>query len=143
MHGTGQRYPCFSLFQRQCVPGDRALVVGDDAVPRGDEQLVADPAGQYVDGPMPVVDPEAADLTGAQPGQIGHRLPGRAVQVTQQRVGGDDGGGGEIAARAEVFREGERVARPREVEAALKERRRAWEVTISRGGQSVTSVFPG
>ena len=31
----------------------------------------------------------------------------------------------------------------RELDAALKERRRQWEVTISRGGQSVTSVFPG
>ncbi len=38
---------------------------------------------------------------------------------------------------------GERMDTSREVEAALKERRRAWEVTISRGGQSVTSVFPG
>ena len=38
---------------------------------------------------------------------------------------------------------GERMDSSREVEAALKERRRAWEVTISRGGQSVTSVFPG
>jgi len=38
---------------------------------------------------------------------------------------------------------GERMATSREVETALKERRRAWEVTISRGGQTVTSVFPG
>lgn len=38
---------------------------------------------------------------------------------------------------------GERMATSREVEAALKERRRAWEVTISRKGQIVTSVFPG
>jgi Do/DeqQ family serine protease len=38
---------------------------------------------------------------------------------------------------------GEAMTGSREVEAALKERRRAWEVTISRGGQSVTSVFPG
>ena len=38
---------------------------------------------------------------------------------------------------------GERMATSREVETALKERKRAWEVTISRGGQSVTSVFPG
>jgi Do/DeqQ family serine protease len=38
---------------------------------------------------------------------------------------------------------GERMATSREVETAVKERKRAWEVTISRGGQSVTSVFPG
>lgn len=38
---------------------------------------------------------------------------------------------------------GERVRSSREVEAAFKERRRAWEVTISRGGQTITSVFPG
>jgi hypothetical protein len=35
------------------------------------------------------------------------------------------------------------MATSREVETAVKERKRAWEVTISRGGQSVTSVFPG
>lgn len=38
---------------------------------------------------------------------------------------------------------GERMATTREVETATKERKRQWEVTISRGGQSVTSVFPG
>jgi Do/DeqQ family serine protease len=38
---------------------------------------------------------------------------------------------------------GEAMTRSRDVEAALRERKRAWEVTISRGGQSVTSVFPG
>ncbi|WP_376987081.1 Do family serine endopeptidase [Bosea sp. R86505] len=38
---------------------------------------------------------------------------------------------------------GEAMTRSRDVEAALRERQRAWEVTISRGGQSVTSVFPG
>ena len=38
---------------------------------------------------------------------------------------------------------GERMASSREVEEALKERKRAWEVTISRGGQTITSVFPG
>ena len=38
---------------------------------------------------------------------------------------------------------GERMVRSRDVEAAMKERKRQWEVTISRGGQSVTSVFPG
>jgi Do/DeqQ family serine protease len=38
---------------------------------------------------------------------------------------------------------GERMVNSRDVETALKERKRAWEVTISRGGQSVTSVFPG
>ena len=38
---------------------------------------------------------------------------------------------------------GERMETTGAVEAALKERRRAWEVTISRGGRTVTSVFPG
>ncbi len=38
---------------------------------------------------------------------------------------------------------GERMETTGAVEAALKERRRAWEVTISRGGRMVTSVFPG
>jgi Do/DeqQ family serine protease len=38
---------------------------------------------------------------------------------------------------------GERIATSRELDAALRERRRQWEVTISRAGQSVTSVFPG
>jgi S1-C subfamily serine protease len=38
---------------------------------------------------------------------------------------------------------GEAMTRSRDVEAALRERQRSWEVTISRGGQSVTSVFPG
>ncbi len=38
---------------------------------------------------------------------------------------------------------GEAMTRSRDVEAALRERKRSWEVTISRGGQSATSVFPG
>ncbi|WP_420103563.1 DegQ family serine endoprotease [Bosea sp. (in: a-proteobacteria)] len=38
---------------------------------------------------------------------------------------------------------GEKMKSSREVETALKDRRRAWEVTISRGGQTITSVFPG
>jgi Do/DeqQ family serine protease len=38
---------------------------------------------------------------------------------------------------------GERIASSRELEAATRERKRAWEVTISRGGKTVTSVFPG
>ncbi len=38
---------------------------------------------------------------------------------------------------------GERMATSRDVEAILRERRRAWEVTISRKGQTITSVFPG
>ena len=38
---------------------------------------------------------------------------------------------------------GQRMASSRDVESALRERRRAWEVTIKRGGQSITSVFPG
>jgi Do/DeqQ family serine protease len=38
---------------------------------------------------------------------------------------------------------GERMATSRDIENAIKERKRAWEVTISRGGQTVTSVFPG
>lgn len=38
---------------------------------------------------------------------------------------------------------GERMATSRDVENILKDRRRAWEVTISRKGQTITSVFPG
>lgn len=38
---------------------------------------------------------------------------------------------------------GERMERSRDIETAVKERKRAWEVTISRGGQVITSVFPG
>ncbi|AOO82923.1 Do family serine endopeptidase [Bosea vaviloviae] len=38
---------------------------------------------------------------------------------------------------------GERMATSRDIENATKERKRAWEVTISRAGQTVTSVFPG
>ncbi|MCU4182350.1 DegQ family serine endoprotease [Bosea sp. BH3] len=38
---------------------------------------------------------------------------------------------------------GERMANSRDVETALRERKRAWEVTISRKGQTITSVFPG
>lgn len=38
---------------------------------------------------------------------------------------------------------GERMANSRDVETALRERKRAWEVTISRNGQTITSVFPG
>jgi Do/DeqQ family serine protease len=38
---------------------------------------------------------------------------------------------------------GDRIATTRELDAVLKERKRQWEVTISRAGQSVTSVFPG
>jgi len=38
---------------------------------------------------------------------------------------------------------GERMTNSREVETALKDRKRAWEVTISRNGQTITSVFPG
>lgn len=38
---------------------------------------------------------------------------------------------------------GDKMQNSRDVETALKERRRAWEVTISRGGQTITSVFPG
>ncbi|RDJ27894.1 DegQ family serine endoprotease [Bosea caraganae] len=38
---------------------------------------------------------------------------------------------------------GERMKSSRDVETAFKERKRAWEVTISRGGQTITSVFPG
>lgn len=38
---------------------------------------------------------------------------------------------------------GERMKSSRDVEAAFRERKRAWEVTISRGGQTITSVFPG
>ncbi|MCO5093449.1 Do family serine endopeptidase [Bosea sp. (in: a-proteobacteria)] len=38
---------------------------------------------------------------------------------------------------------GEPMTNSREVEAMLKERRRAWEVTITRNGQTITSVFPG
>ncbi|PZR82399.1 MAG: serine protease [Stutzerimonas stutzeri] len=38
---------------------------------------------------------------------------------------------------------GERINASREIELATRERKRAWEVTISRGGQTVTSVFGG
>lgn len=38
---------------------------------------------------------------------------------------------------------GERMATSRDVQAAVSERKRAWEITISRGGQTITSVFPG
>lgn len=38
---------------------------------------------------------------------------------------------------------GEHMANSREVEAILKDRKRAWEVTIIRNGQTITSVFPG
>lgn len=38
---------------------------------------------------------------------------------------------------------GERIAASREIELATRERKRSWEVTISRGGQTVTSVFGG
>ena len=38
---------------------------------------------------------------------------------------------------------GERMVKSHDVETAMKERKRSWEVTISRGGQSTTSVFPG
>jgi len=38
---------------------------------------------------------------------------------------------------------GERMANSRDVEAATRERRRAWEVTISRGGRTFTSQFGG
>lgn len=38
---------------------------------------------------------------------------------------------------------GERIATSRELERVTRERKRAWEVTISRGGQTVTSVFGG
>ncbi|MGO4405078.1 DegQ family serine endoprotease [Bosea sp. RAF48] len=38
---------------------------------------------------------------------------------------------------------GERMTNSREVETILKDRKRAWEVTITRNGQTITSVFPG
>ena len=38
---------------------------------------------------------------------------------------------------------GERINASREIELATRERKRSWEVTISRGGQTVTSVFGG
>lgn len=38
---------------------------------------------------------------------------------------------------------GERIATSRDLEKATRERKRSWEVTISRGGQTVTSVFGG
>ncbi|MFN3671256.1 MAG: DegQ family serine endoprotease [Bosea sp. (in: a-proteobacteria)] len=38
---------------------------------------------------------------------------------------------------------GERMTSSKDVQAAVSERKRAWEVTISRGGQTITSVFPG
>ncbi|WP_390893537.1 DegQ family serine endoprotease [Bosea rubneri] len=38
---------------------------------------------------------------------------------------------------------GERIATSRELETATRERKRSWEVTISRGGKTVTSVFGG
>ena len=38
---------------------------------------------------------------------------------------------------------GERIATSRELESATRERKRSWEVTISRGGKTVTSVFGG
>ncbi|MEN5081448.1 DegQ family serine endoprotease [Bosea sp. TWI1241] len=38
---------------------------------------------------------------------------------------------------------GERIATSRDLETATRERKRAWEVTISRGGQTFTSVFGG
>jgi Do/DeqQ family serine protease len=38
---------------------------------------------------------------------------------------------------------GEQMTTSREVETILKDRRRAWEVTITRNGQTITSVFPG
>ncbi|MCA0421143.1 MAG: Do family serine endopeptidase, partial [Proteobacteria bacterium] len=38
---------------------------------------------------------------------------------------------------------GEQMTTSREVESILRDRRRAWEVTIIRNGQTITSVFPG
>ncbi len=38
---------------------------------------------------------------------------------------------------------GERIATSREAETATRERKRSWEVTISRGGKTVTSTFGG
>jgi len=38
---------------------------------------------------------------------------------------------------------GERITASRELELATRERKRAWEVTISRNGQTVTSTFGG
>lgn len=38
---------------------------------------------------------------------------------------------------------GERIVTSRDLETATRERKRAWEVTISRGGKTVTSVFGG
>lgn len=38
---------------------------------------------------------------------------------------------------------GERINASRDIELATRERKRAWEVTISRNGQTVTSVFGG
>lgn len=38
---------------------------------------------------------------------------------------------------------GERINASREIELATRERKRSWEVTISRGGQTVTSTFGG
>jgi Do/DeqQ family serine protease len=38
---------------------------------------------------------------------------------------------------------GERIATSRDLETATRERKRSWEVTISRGGKTVTSVFGG
>ena len=38
---------------------------------------------------------------------------------------------------------GEPMNTSREVESILKDRKRAWEVTIIRNGQTITSVFPG
>lgn len=38
---------------------------------------------------------------------------------------------------------GERITSSKELQEAVKERKRAWEITVSRGGQTITSVFPG
>jgi C-terminal processing protease CtpA/Prc len=38
---------------------------------------------------------------------------------------------------------GERITASREIELATRERKRSWEVTISRNGQTVTSTFGG
>ncbi len=38
---------------------------------------------------------------------------------------------------------GERITSSKDLQEAVKERKRAWEITVSRGGQTITSVFPG
>ena len=130
--GTTAEFGIVRQGQKQSVAVP--MIAPPESVPRQDRRI---------QGQNPFAGAKIANLSPAVAVELGVSGEGRGVVVTDVQDGSNAAAIGLQPGDILVDINGVKIATMNDADAALKQSRRAWRLTINRGGSTVTMVFSG